>query len=135
MSLNEISRAELLALPTRNWQSSSNYDSIMLLHSRRKHDSGWGIIYVIGVNKGKPVEIAAAPDDIEWVSPAPYVCAGRPYGQMRMDCCFRSGAMHAWQYDHKFFVGSALSSTRIDIKPVEAGHTDQSGKSAGNFSN
>jgi hypothetical protein len=114
--LNQWGRDELFSLPTRAWGEESVYDSVMLLSTRRKHDSGWAIIAIIGVRDGQPVEIACACcDDIEWKLPQPVICASHIIGQMRMDCALRSGAMHAWARGAKFRVGIALSSTDIEL--------------------
>ncbi len=118
-SLNDWSRKELMALPVREWGISSEYDSLLLLNTRKKHDSGWAVMAIIGVSAGKPVEIACnCCDDIEWKFP-PMKTIGdwKPVsiGQMRMDCAFSSGALHAWKHQAKFRVGVALSSTEIEL--------------------
>lgn len=117
-SLNQWGRDELLKLPMREWEMDSEYDSILLLSTRRKHESGWAIMAVIGVCEGRPVEIACSCcDDIEWKLP-PMITVGNgefSIGQMRMDCAIRSGALHAWARGAKFRVGAALSSTEIEL--------------------
>jgi hypothetical protein len=122
-TLNEWSRDDLLALPLREWDTEGAYDSLLLLSTRRKHDSGWAMMAVIGVRGDQPVEIATAcSDDIEWKMPAPTLYGGGQYsiGQMRMDCAMRSGALHAWADRTKFHVGCALSSVTITAKTVSA---------------
>lgn len=119
--LNHWSRNDLLALPVRAWDTESQYDSLMLLSTRRKHDSGWAMVAVIGVRDGQPVEVAASCcDDIEWKLPPMVTVGSGTYsiGQMRMDCAFRSGAMHAWARKAKFTVGAALSSIEIALNPI-----------------
>jgi hypothetical protein len=116
--LNQWGRDELLKLPTRAWGEVSEYDSLLLLSTRRKHDSGWAIMAIIGVREHQPVEIACACcDDIEWKLPPMQKIGGGVYsiGQMRMDCAMRSGALHAWARDAKFRVGMALSSTEVEL--------------------
>lgn len=117
-SLNQWGRDELLKLPTRQWDAESDYDSLLLLSTRRKHDSGWAIMAIIGVRDSQPVEIACACcDDIEWKLPPMVTVGGGAYsiGQMRMDCAMRSGALHAWARKAKFRVGAALSSTEVEL--------------------
>lgn len=126
-SLNEWTRKELLALPVRCWSEVSTYDSVLLLSTRKKHDSGWAMIAIIGVKDGAPIEIASAcSDDIEWKAHPMDVLLNGAYsiGQIRMDCCFKSGALHAWSRYSKFKVGCALSS--IDIKVCIAGQENES---------
>lgn len=117
-SLNQWGRDELLNLPTRAWNAESEYDSLLILSTRRKHDSGWAIMAIIGVRDTQPVEIACeCCDDIEWKFP-PMVTVGGVYsiGQMRMDCAMRSGALHAWARNAKLRVGAALSSTKVELR-------------------
>jgi hypothetical protein len=113
-SLNAWTRTELLNLPERAWAAETDYDSIMVLSTRRKHDSGWAIMAIIGVRGGHPVEVACGCcDDIEWKLP-PML---RGIGQMRTDCAMRSGAIHFWAPGSTFRVGIALSSTPVELLP------------------
>jgi hypothetical protein len=122
--LNDWSRDELLSLPHRAWQTSAVYDSLLLLSTRRKHDSGWAMVAIIGVVNHMPTEVATAcSDDVEWVLP-PAIRFGErseyAMGQMRMDCAFRSGAMHFWTRTARFKVGDALSSVTVEVLPIRA---------------
>lgn len=117
-ALNGWTRQKLLALPGRKWDDDSRlYDSLLVFSARRKHDSGWSQIVVVGCIKQQPVEICVAcADDLEWLSPPPIV-AGETYrmGQMRTDCLFPAGILHAWSREHRFKVGAALSSVTIEL--------------------
>ena len=118
MDLNSWSYKELMALPFRKWDEEKEYESLLLISTRKKHDSGWAVMAIIGVRNGQPEEIACACcDDIEWkLPPMKTFGCGRWYiGQFRTDCALRSGAIHAWQNDAKFRVGKALSSTTIEM--------------------
>lgn len=114
-SLNEWSREELLSLPTRDWQADSSYDSVLVLSTRKKHDSGWAMMAIIGVVDGVPVEVASqCSDDVEWIvheNPR----SSSFLASVRMDCAYRSSAMHFWSYDVTFKVGCALSSLTIEV--------------------
>ncbi len=116
--INLWSRKELMALPVRPWGGESLYDSLLLTSTRKKHDSGWAVIAIIGVVKNQPHEIAACCcDDIEWKFPTMVEYGKSRYtiGQVRMDCAMKSGAMHFWQRNAKFKVGMALSSTTVEM--------------------
>lgn len=119
--LGEFSRKELLSLPSRAWDKHSIYDSVLIMSTRKKHESGWAAMAIIGVNKGAPIEIATqCSDDIEWKAPIPIIVgknSGREFtiGQFRMDCLFKSSALHAWGHEIKFKVGNSLSSIDIEI--------------------
>lgn len=121
-TLNQWSHAELMALPIRSWSAKSEYESLMVVSTRRKHDSGWAVMAIIGVRRGQPIEIAVCCcDDIEWKVAKPLthypMHGGRTFsvGQFRSDCCLRSGALHVWGRHLKFSVGPALSSTHIEV--------------------
>ena len=116
--LNLWLRKDLLALPVREWHEVSEYDSLLLLSTGRKHDSGGAMMAIIGVRDLKPVEIACNYcNDIGWKFPRwSIVCDGRySIGQMGMDCALKSGALHAWTDRGKFRVGTALSSVTVEL--------------------
>ena len=115
--LNKYLRKELISLPVRKWDVESEYDSVLLLSTGKKHDSGWAIMIIIGVVSFVPTEIAVhCCDDIEWKMPdMKRYGSGLSIGQLRMDCAYKSGALHAWSENVKFKVGIALSSTTIEL--------------------
>ncbi len=119
MSVNTVTRDELLALPDRaDWQGTSTYDSLLIFGSEEAHESGWSGITVVGVNKGVPVEkVTTYSDDVEWILPAPRMVAGRPYGHMRMDCTHPGKVLHFWAHGGQMFsIGHVLSSITIQVK-------------------
>ncbi len=122
MSLNNYTKKELLSLPTREWGKETSYSSLLVLSTGRKHDSKWAVIAIIGCDsKQVPIEIACqCADDIEWVFPNKKNYGDFSIGQVRMDCAMKSGAMHFWAQNGFFHVGMALSSTRIELKEVQA---------------
>lgn len=112
-------RAALLALPLRAWDDTENeYDSLLIFNARTKHDSGWSHINVVGCRKQVPVELCVTcADDLEWILPAPTKCADFLIGQMRMDCLYPAGILHAWTRKGRFTVGAAISSVTIELHP------------------
>lgn len=120
---DKITRASLLALPSRDWNSESIYSSLYLVPTGKKHDSGYSLIAIIGRN-GNEGEIAAHCDDICWSMPV-----NHPYGSLkvginsmmlRTDCLYPSGIMHMWAsaehyFDAHFRVGASLSSTDVEL--------------------
>ncbi len=106
-------RAQLLLLPRRQWDLESEYDSVLLLSTRRAHDSGWATMVVVGVRDQAPVEIACAVcDDISWQLPLHGPDISK---QLRMDCVLKSGAFHAWAPWARFLVRAGLSSLTIEL--------------------
>jgi hypothetical protein len=122
LSLNEWPKTALLSLPHRDWSDdSARYDSVLIVSTGKKHDSGWAMIAIIGVRAHKPVEVCTVcSDDIEWKLPPAKIFgpnAEYSFGQFRTDCAIKSGALHAWTRDGKFRVGASLSSTEIELCP------------------
>jgi len=122
-----IARKDLLALPHRDWNKTTEYDSLYLVPTGKKHDSGYSIIAIIGCNKNIPIEIAATCDDICWGFPAnhPYYNAfletrGYRAHIMRTDCEFPSGILRIWASGEHYFKGrfrvhASLSSTDVEL--------------------
>lgn len=115
MELNKWKRKDLLALPERNWQTPSQYDSLILVDTRKKHDSGFGWMALVGVRDQVPVEIAAHCDDLEWIVDAPTMCASFKLANLRMDLLRGCGCVHAWTRHGVFKVGTSLSSTEVEV--------------------
>lgn len=129
-----VRRKDLLALPVRKWNEATIYDSVYLVPTGRKHDSGYSLIAIVGVTDGKPVEIAAYCDDICWSLPTehPYdrIRPGLHMNPLRMDCLYPSGIMHMWgsgehHFTARFLVGTSLSSTDVTLL-IERGTTSPS---------
>lgn len=106
LCVNGATRAELMSLPVREWDDENKkYDSLIIIADGKRHDSGWGLIVIIGCIGQKPVEIACqCADDINWhFSQDP-----------RMDWPLPSRGMHFWCREKgKYRVGCALSSTDV----------------------
>lgn len=125
----KITREALLALPRRYWETPSEYDSLYIVPTRKKHDSGYMMMAIVGIRKGKG-EVAAWCDDICWGFPKSH-----PYGKMkpnrnphilRTDCIFPSGIIHMWASGEHYFqgvfrVGASLSSTNVELYVVPRG--------------
>ncbi len=63
MDLNNMRRAEFYAVPSRKWNDTSGtFNLLVLLPTKRKHDSGYGMIDVVGVNGDKMVRLSGCSD-------------------------------------------------------------------------
>lgn len=129
-----LTRKKLLTLPNRIWNKISEYDSLLLVPTGKKHDSGYSLLAIVGVNQRIPVEISAYCDDISWVLPTehPYYTNNRSYRPsiMHTDCLFPSGIIHIWAasehyFDGRFRVHESLSSTRIELYVHKHGVTQE----------
>lgn len=128
-----ISRKALLALPIRKWDQVSEYDSLYIVPTGKKHDSGYSIMAIVG-RVGDKAHIAAHCDDIGWTMPKEH-----PYGSilphrnkmiMRTDCLFPSGIIHMWASGEHYFkgrfrVGASLSSTDVELFIEPTGQRNQ----------
>lgn len=104
-----LSRKVLEAAPHRSrGQDTTTYDSIYLL-SDGKHDSGYGLICIVGRKADGSLEKAAWCDDICWKH------SGNGTYTMRTDMCFPSRVVHCWGWDTTFKVGVSLSSTDVEV--------------------
>lgn len=101
---------ELRKLPTRKWDEVKSYESIIVIPSGVQHDSGWALMYIIGLDsEQKPIEIAAACDDICWKIPT-----STNY-DFRTDMFYGNGAIHFWSNEYLFIVGTSLSITDVSL--------------------
>jgi hypothetical protein len=107
---SKASRTGLLKAKRRNWQEKSTYGEIFIVPTRKKHDSGWMCMAIVGVLPDGSYEQAAWCDDICWD------VQGREGYMMRSDCTYPGGILHFW--GARYEVGCSLSST--DIKVTEA---------------
>ena len=100
-------KKQLLALPVRKWSEPSEYASLLIVPSGKKHGSGWHLMAVVGCRNQIPIEIAAYCDDISW--------------EIKTKRAFRTDMPHVarisqvWGNEIIFVVGCALSSTNIVI--------------------
>ena len=123
----KITRAELLALPSRDWQEVKTYDCLYIVPTGKKHDSGYSLIAIVGVlheDKEQKAEIAAYCDDICWSFPVkhPYdqIGKGCHHSVMRTDCVYPAGIFRMWAsgehyFTGKFRVGRSLSSVDVEL--------------------
>ncbi len=111
MSAN-VTRAELEAAPGRkSWYEVSEYDSVYLLPTRKKHDSGYHLICIVG-RTGDTLEKAAWCDDICWKFDPTHP---QQSFAMRTDMTFPGGVAHVWGWNTRFRVGMSLSSTNVEV--------------------
>lgn len=101
-----FTRKELLSLPVRTWNSKSVYDSIIVIPSNKKHESGYALMAIVGVIKGTPKEIAALCDDL--IMEPPVSC-------ISCDMSFGHNILRFHSYLGKFLVGHSLSSTTVTV--------------------
>ena len=63
-NVNNITRKELLELPRQKEDSDCLYNSIIVVKTRKMHDSGYNIMVIVGVINHIPTEIISYCDHI-----------------------------------------------------------------------
>ena len=101
-----VTRGKLLKAKARPWDKPSTYEALYIVPTRKKHDSGWMLMALVGRN-GNKYEIAAYCDDVCWDIQT------RPEHSMHMDCTYPGGIIQCW--DATFHVGMSLSSTHVRV--------------------
>jgi hypothetical protein len=112
MEIKEVNAKKLLALPVRQWNKIKVYSSIALVNTKKKHDSGWALMAIVGLDDFRnPIEIAGFCDDIEWDFG----------GLLFRNDMFPSGIIHFWSKEASFEVGFVCSTTTIKL--IKLGET------------
>lgn len=106
MKISEIKQKDLRLLSVRKWDEVKKYEKLYLIPSGKKHDSGFALMYIVGVN-GKEMEIAATCDDVCWDF------SKAQYSDVRNDMLYPSGIVQYWSNKFYFEVGHSLSSTNV----------------------
>ena len=76
----KASRTGLLKGRARDWAEKSTYQNIFVVPTRKKHDSGWMLMAIVGMLPDGSYELAAWCDDICW-----NMQVSRPEYSMRCD--------------------------------------------------
>ncbi len=118
--LGKITHKALLSLPERPWDEVSTYDWLYLVPTRRKHESGFMQIAVVGVTRiGEKwiSEIAAYCDDVNWKFTEETVPKSlfNLIPILRTDCEYPSGIMRFWRHKTRFQVGVSISSVDVTL--------------------
>lgn len=104
-----MTRNQLLALPCRAWNDVKDYLCIIVVPTGKKHGSGWALMAIVGCNEnGKPYEIAAYCDDIQWVTQ-------QTEYEFRTDMFYKNSCIRFHSREFKYRVGASLSTTEIKM--------------------
>ena len=110
---------DILALPERERDVETIYDSILIANSKKKHDSGRAIMYIVWLDKDQePIEVIKWHcDDIWWVVP-PHDTDKLNFTipKLRTDRQY-NGCIRFHSSLFRFKVGTSLSSTEITLIP------------------
>ena len=117
----KFQKSKLLKLKFRKSNDPVTYDSIVVVHSGKKHShSAYGMMTVIGINKQKPVEIVAYADDINWdlTKAFPNLMDSWNKVPLRVECSHPGGVLHFWSNQYRFQIREAMSSLSIYLVKV-----------------
>ncbi len=110
-------KKQLLKLPDAEWGGPERWwRALLIVPTRKKHDSGWSHIAIIGVNAEHQAElILAYPDDIAF----PALCEPRGYNPIRMDSYHPQGVLRMWSSSYDFAIDYPTSSVDIQVRRIE----------------
>lgn len=112
----KYNKKSILKSPVREWNKITSYKQIVIIPTRKKHESGYALIAIVGMKENGRFEICSYADDICWdfrKLHQNYDSSG-----MRTDCYYPEGILHFWGRNIEFIVHEALSSTTIEIVNV-----------------
>ena len=108
---DKYGKRELLNLPQRDWRTEeSKYDGLLLVSTKRKHDSGYCDFAVVGERNLKPVELIGYMDDFRFGNILKEVIIKIPAMALAIDCSMY-GVFRIHANGLKFCVGENLSTT------------------------
>lgn len=105
--LRDITRAQLLAVPLRDWKAVETYSQLYFVPLRKRHASGWGMFGIIGRRDDGSMERITGQDDVS------FVIHGK--NPVRVDLTYPGGIFHYWG-KVTFSVGVSLSSVEIVVR-------------------
>ena len=118
--IDDMTRKEFEALPFReDWGKSDDFDALIILPTRRIHDSGYRCLDFIGVRKNVAVcRLSGCSDVIHFDGIGGYRIGwpgreGLTQGHWNIDCLKKSGLLRIWTDTGPTRAGSALSSFEI----------------------
>lgn len=107
----EWTKKELLSLPHKDWATFGYYHSILIVPTRKLHDSGWRLICLVGCDEHyEPKEIIGYCDDIHW-------CCNHElrFCDIQTDMIPKTNIVRMHSNKFRFKVGDVCSSVEILI--------------------
>lgn len=111
----KLKREDLLKLPLKPFSEIKTYDCLLIVPTRRKHDSGWRLMAIVGCDQTGPIEIAGYCDDIHFI--LPNLIGNEIYRyqyDIRCDMIL-SNCIRFWSNVYLFEIGCACSSTDVTL--------------------
>lgn len=116
----DMTQKELLALPRVGWDDQNRkrwWDCLIIVPTRKRHDSGWLHIAIIGYDQGsKEGMLLAMPDDITWPEITPRYPDTNGMS-LRTDASPKNHALRLWSNHFRFRIDMPVSSVTIEVQP------------------
>ncbi len=113
MDLNSMSKAEILSrcVERESWQKIEGpFQSVLMIAGRTKHDSGYRMHHVVGVDKERFVTLTEYSDHIQFTG----------FTYLNTDILWRSRIIRVFSWDKRgMFAGVQVSSMTISPNPQE----------------
>ncbi len=111
MDINNMTRADFLALPQRKWNEKiKGITSLVILPMRHKHGSGYACMDFVGASHGSPICRLSGCSDVINIGNARVTS----WPGWSIDCLYKSKLLHLWA-NEPLIVGPGLSSFDVRI--------------------
>lgn len=117
MDWSNYTKKQLEELPLKRefHGEPTKYDSLLFFPTRRKHESGYTYMCVVGVVEDTPVAVLGYHDDLGMPS---FIPAMGSISELRIDCSHPHGVFRLWSYNYRFSSVGA-SSAFMQVWPPE----------------
>ena len=128
-----MTRKDFEQLPYRKeWNIDVKCDVIVILPTRKKHDSGWRLMDFVAVRDGEAICRLSGSSDVlnldgiggfghNWYDKYNAVPSMIPPSGWSIDCLPKSGLLRVWPSSVRILAGSGLSNFEIYALPRQKG--------------
>lgn len=122
MSILTMSRKDFLSLPQAKWDEKVICDSLVIISTRTKHNSGYGCMSFAAVLKGEAFKLISGISDVLCIEGLSTYLSNKSDAYWKIDCLPKSRLLHIWP-GHYYHIkcGPALSSFEIFSIPKTKG--------------
>lgn len=102
-----------------DWSKHVTCDEIVILPTRRMHDSGYRSMDFVAIKNGKPLCRLSGCSDVIHIDGIGGRGYKREYSDLverkawSIDCLLKSGLLRMWVHDYNLICGSSLSSFEV----------------------
>ena len=130
-TIDKMTKTDFWNLPERKWNKDiGEFDCLVILPTRRKHDSGYRLMDFAAVRKNKAICRLSGCSDVihidgiggygkDWVKKYKKVPKSVPPIEWSIDCLMKSGFLRLFSNHCNLVCGLSLSSFEIFAIPIE----------------